>query len=38
MILSAVPMIDLILLISLLFVHQNQTNMFVVKMLSITAR
>ena len=38
MILSAVLMIDLIFFIYLLFVHPNQTNMFVVKTPSITAR
>ena len=35
--LSAVQMIDSIFLISLLFVHPNQTNMFVVKMLLVNA-
>ena len=38
MILATGLTIDSIFLISLLFVHPNQTNMFVVKMLSLTAR
>ena len=38
MILPGVLMTDSIFLISLLFVQLNQTNMFVVKMTSITAR